>query len=229
MNNQDHAPAGESPTATLGSTSQALLDRVQLGSDEDRRLLITLYSSLVLNLYIDRRVVEDVEDRRDIANRVFRTVFRRIEGRGFARQDRGAFRGWLKITTRNKVGDFIRRERRRKAGAKGPPGPWDLLPAAVEGDGDGRTDDDTERALMVRQAIEAVRAEFEPTTYEMARLQLMDNRCAAEAAATFGKSANAATVAKCRVKRRLREILGRFEIWGTGPGPAVEHRGRDHE
>ena len=44
--------ADESPTATLGSTSQSLLDRVSLGSDEDQRLLVTLYSSLVLNLYI---------------------------------------------------------------------------------------------------------------------------------------------------------------------------------
>ena len=113
MTNQNLARAGESPTATLGSTSQSLLDRLSLGSHEDQRLLIALYSSLVLNLYIDKRVVEDLEDRKDITNRVFQTVIRRIEGRGFERQGRGAFRGWLRITTRNKVGDFIRRERRR--------------------------------------------------------------------------------------------------------------------
>ena len=76
--------------------------------------MITLYSSLVLNHYIDRRIVENLEDRKDITSRVFQTVFRQIESQGFERQGRGAFRGWLKITTKNKVGDFIRRERRRK-------------------------------------------------------------------------------------------------------------------
>src|SRR5947199_6170848 len=110
MNSQNIARAEESPTVTMGSTSQSLLDRVSLGSDEDQRLLITLYSSLVLNLYIDKRVVEDLEDREDITSRVFQAVFRRMEIRGFERLGRGAFRAWLKITTRNKVGDFIRRE-----------------------------------------------------------------------------------------------------------------------
>jgi hypothetical protein len=67
--------------------------------------------------------------------------------------------------------------------------------------------------LLVRQAIEVVRAEFEPTTFELARLQLMDGYSAADAGESCGKSVNAASIAKCRVKRRLREILDRFEIW----------------
>jgi RNA polymerase sigma-70 factor, ECF subfamily len=218
MNDQPRVQAGEPPTVTLGSTSQSLLDRVSLGSDEDQRLLIALYSSLVLNLYIDKRVVEALEDRKDITNRVFQAALRRIESRGFERLGRGAFRGWLRITTRNKVGDFIRRERRRRAKANGPSGSWDALPDTVGPAGDGMTDENAERALLVRQAIEAVRAEFEPASYEMARLQLMEGRSAADAGATFGKSANAAYIAKCRVKQRLREILGRFECWDAEPG-----------
>ena len=114
MNDRKSVRSVEAPTATMGSTSQTLLDRVSLGSEDDQRLLITLYSSLVLNHYIDKRVVENLEDRKDITGRVFQTVFRKIESQGFERLGRGAFRGWLKITTKNKVGDFIRRERRRK-------------------------------------------------------------------------------------------------------------------
>src|SRR5437868_3944913 len=121
MNEEDLARASGPPTATLGSTSQSLLDQVRLGSDEDQRLLVTLYSALVLNCYIDQRVVADLEDRKDITNRVFRTVFRRLEAEGFERQGRGAFRMWLRLTTRNKVGDFIRRQRRRQARAQGLP------------------------------------------------------------------------------------------------------------
>ena len=127
---------------------------------------------------------------------------------------------WLQaVTTRNKVGDFIRRERRRNTTSGAAPESWDALPAAVGAVGAGVADEDAERALLVRQAIEAVRAEFEPASYEMARLQLMEGRSAADAGATRGKSANAAYIAKCRVKNRLREILGRFEIWDAEQGP----------
>jgi DNA-directed RNA polymerase specialized sigma24 family protein len=230
MSDQKYARVEEPPTATLGSTSQSLLDRLRLGGDEDQRLLITLYWSLVLNLYIDKRVVEDLEDRMDITSRVFRTVFRRIESQGFVRLGRGAFRGWLRITTRNKVGDFIRRDRRRKAKGKGPAKTLVLPPANnVDGENGGGTDENTERALLVRQAIEVVRAEFEPASYEMARLQLMEGVSAAAAGATRGRSANAAYIAKCRVKRRLHEILERFEIWDTGQGPSLVFREPDHE
>ena len=212
-------------TATLGSTSQSMLDRVSLGSDEDRRLLITLYSSLVLNRYIDWRVVENPEDRQDITSRVFQAVFRRIERQGFERQGRGAFRGWLKITTKNKVGDFIRRERRRRGKSQALAEQRAHLLADAGEIGDEATDENTERALLIRQAIEVVRAEFEPASYEMARLQLLDGSSAVEAGTSCGKSANAAYIAKCRVKRRLRELLDRFEIWETESDPSVDRPG----
>jgi DNA-directed RNA polymerase specialized sigma24 family protein len=225
MGDHKYARADESPTATLGSTSQSLLDHLRLGSDEDQRLLITLYWSLVLDVYIAKRVVENLDDRLDITNRVFRTAFRRIESQGFKRQGRGAFRAWLRITTKNKVGDFIRRERRRKAKAKDLAEARNLLRATVEGEGEGGFDENTERALLVRQAIEVVRAEFEPGSFEMARLQLMEGRSAADAGASCGKSANAASVAKSRVKHRLHKILGRFEIWDTRPRTTVDRPG----
>ena len=111
------------------------------------------------------------------------------------------------------------------AKAQGLSAPWDDPPAAVDGAGDGGTDDHTERAVLVRQAIEVVRAEFEPASYEMARLQLMEGRSAADAGASRGKSANAAYIAKCRVKRRLHEVLDRFEIWDAGQGPTLDRPG----
>ena len=86
-------------------------------------------------------------------------------------------------------------------------------------------DENIERALLIRQAIEVVRAEFEPASYEMARLQLIEGISAAEAGATQGKSPNAAYIAKCRVKCRLRKILDRFEIWDVGESPTVDRSG----
>jgi DNA-directed RNA polymerase specialized sigma24 family protein len=202
-----------------------MLDRVSMGFDEDRRLLIALYSALVLNRYIDRCVVENAEDRQDITSRVFQTVFRRIESQGFERQGRGAFRGWLKITTKNKVGDFIRRERRRRGKSQALAAQRASLSADAGEIGDKAADEHTERALLIRQAIEVVRAEFEPASYEMARLQLLEGSSAVEAGASCGKSANAAYIAKCRVKRRLRELLDRFEIWETDGDPTVDRPG----
>jgi len=219
MNEQALGRTDETSMPTQGSTSQPLLDRVRLGSEDDQRLLIALYSPLVLNHYINNDVVSNIEDREDITNRVFVTVFRKIESDGFIRQGRGAFRHWLKTITRNKVGDFIRRKSRKEAREKNLTGPWNRFAVAAIEDDEESPNDEMDRALLVRQAMELVRAEFEPASYEMARLQLLEGSSAADAGPAWGKTANAACVAKYRVKRRLHQILARFEIWDTVASP----------
>ncbi len=206
MNEQALGRTDEASMPSRGSTSQALLDRVRLGSDDDQRVLIALYSPLVLNRYIDKDVVPSIEDREEIMNRVFVTVLRRIESDGFMRQGRGAFRRWLKTITRNKVGDFIRRKSRKEAREKNLTEPWDCFAAAAIEDDEEGPNDEIDRALVVQQAMELVRAEFEPASYEMARLQLLEGYSAADAGAACGKTKNAASIAKSRVKFRLLEI-----------------------
>jgi RNA polymerase sigma-70 factor (ECF subfamily) len=220
MNEQALCRADETSMPTQGSTSQALLDRVRLGSEDDQRLLIALYSPLVLNRYIKKDVVSNIEDRKDITNRVFMTVFRKIEGDGFIRQGRGAFRRWLKTITRNKVGDFIRRKSRKEAREKNLTGPWNGFADVSIEDEEESPNDEMDRALLVRQAMELVREDFEPESYEMARRQLLEGFSAADAGADWGKTPNAACVAKSRVKRRLHEVLARFEIWDAGENRA---------
>jgi RNA polymerase sigma-70 factor, ECF subfamily len=225
MNARRRSQPDDLPTASLGSTSQTVLNRVKLGSAEDQRLLIALYSPLVINIYINKTIVEELAQREEIRNIVFATVFRKIEKDGFSRQGRGAFRSWLKTITRNKVGDFIRRRRRREAKETGLTHQLDFLaessaPVADEGD-----DAEIEEITLVRQAMEVVRTEVEATTYEMARLQMVEGVAAAAAANACGKTANAAYVAKHRVKRRLRELLARFESWDEAEGRSGEHTG----
>jgi len=70
MNEQALGRADETSMPTQGSTSQALLDSVRLGSEDDQRLLIALYSPLVLNRYIKKDAVFNIEDRKDIMNDV---------------------------------------------------------------------------------------------------------------------------------------------------------------
>jgi RNA polymerase sigma-70 factor (ECF subfamily) len=220
MNEQALDKIDETSMPTQGSTSQTLLDRVRLGSEDDQRLLIALYSPLVLHRYINKDVVSSIEDRKDIMNRVFTAVFRRIESDGFMRQGRGAFRRWLKTITRNKVGDFIRRKSRKEAREKNLTGPWNGFANIPIEDDDESPNDEMDRVLLVRQAMELVREEFEPESYEMARRQLLEGFSAADAGADWGKTPNAACVAKSRVKRRLHEILARFEIWDAGENPS---------
>ena len=220
MNEQALGRADETSMLTQGSTSQSLLDCVRLGSEDDQKLLIALYSPLVLNRYIKKEVVSNLEDRKDITNRVFVTVFRKIETDGFMRQGRGAFRRWLKTITRNKVGDFIRHRSRKEAREKNLSGPWNGFAVVPIEDDDECPNDEMDRVLLVRQAMELVREEFEPESYEMARRQLLEGFSAADAGAEWQKTPNAASVAKFRVKRRLHEILARFEIWEAGENRA---------
>ncbi len=220
MNEQAPGRTDEMSMPTLGSTSQTFLDRIRLGSEEDQRLLVALYWPLVLDRYINKEVVPNIEDRNDITNRVFMTVFRKIESDGFLRQGRGAFRGWLKTITRHKVGDFIRRRTRKEAREKNPAVPLDRFALTAIEDDHGVPNDEMDRALVVRQALELVREEFEPATFEMARRQLLEDASPAEAGEDWGKTANAACVAKHRVKRRLQQFLAKFEIWDAEESPA---------
>ena len=68
-------------------------------------------------------------------------------------------------------------------------------------------DDFAERRLVFRRALELVRPEFEPATYEAARRLLIERQPASVIAAEMGKSRNAVYIAKSRVLRRVRETL----------------------
>lgn len=66
------------------------------------------------------------------------------------------------------------------------------------------------RRYLVGRALEIMKAEFQPTTWQACWEHVVSGRCAADVAAQLGMTEGAVYVAKHRVLRRLRKELDVF-------------------
>jgi RNA polymerase sigma-70 factor (ECF subfamily) len=200
-NYSDSGPGPGNP----GSTSSSLLERVKAGDPEGWRRLVYLYTPLVLAWC--RRTGLRTQDAEDVAQEVLKTIATKFATFTEAEQP-GSFRRWLYSITRNKLGDAYRRQRAEPPAAGGSDAQDVLaqLPADPSETSDD-AEDPSERALLCRRAMELVRAEFEPQTWEAAWRLAVEGHCPADVAADLGVSVSTVYSAKSRVLRRLREEL----------------------
>jgi RNA polymerase sigma-70 factor, ECF subfamily len=186
-----------------GSTSSSLLDGVKAGEAEAWRRLARLYGPLVYR-WCRRRGLQD-SDAEDVVQEVFRAVIARIAD--FHRDRPGdSFRGWLWAITRNKLGDWIRRQKSETARARAAQLQRFLeeLPADEP--------DDSEQAeeigSLYQRALDSLRVEFTDRTWQAFWRVVVEGQGADTVAQDLTMSRNAVYVAKSRVLRRLRETLG---------------------
>jgi RNA polymerase sigma-70 factor (ECF subfamily) len=156
-----------------------------------------------------------------VRQEVFAAVARSI---GAFRRDRpgDSFRGWLYAITRNVI-----RMRARRPDVRGTGGSDALrhLAAAPAAEPDPEPPaDPAGECLVYARAVELIRGEFEPKTWEAFWRVTVDGRSAADVAADLGVSPNAVYLARSRVLRRLREEFQDLLTPGTGGGapPAPE-------
>jgi RNA polymerase sigma-70 factor (ECF subfamily) len=185
-----------------GSTSTGLVEGVRQRLPEAWRRLAHLYGPLVFGWC--RRVGLQVRDAEDVLQEVFLTVAARIGD--YAHDQPGAtFRGWLRTITRNKLGDWLRRHARQEQPAGGSEGQLRLLeltpPESVEGD-------QADRSELYQRAVALIQAEFEPRSWQAFWRVVVEEANPAEVAAALGMTRNAVYIARSRVLRRLREVLG---------------------
>ncbi len=197
------SPPADQPSS---GTSRTLLERVQADDGAAWDRLVTLYGPLVYQ-WCGRWDLQEC-DRADVFQEVFQAVSSHI-GKFRKTQPGDTFRGWLRTITRNKIHDFFRRLGREPAG-EGGPGAWVrlwLFRAAGGYDHRAADDDHAERGLFLR-ALELIRAEFEPRTWQAFWCTAVDDRPAKDVADELSMSPGAVRVAKSRVLQRLREELG---------------------
>lgn len=188
------------------STSTSLLEKAKVGDPSAWERLVRLYFPLVYGWCA--RKGASPEDCLDIAQEVFVAVsvnmyqFRKTNGRG-------SFRGWLRTITENKLIDHGRRRQRQTDPVGGSqakellaelPDPEDLEIRDSAGPDD--------RLIVFRTAAELVRNEFEARTWDAFWRVTAESRPVEAVAEELGMTSNAVYVAKSRVLRRLREILG---------------------
>lgn len=197
-----HEPARGPSTASSGATSPSLLDRARASDRDAWDQLVRLYSPLVFSWC--RRFGLSLEDAADVTQDVWQSVAGAI---GRFERDRGGFRAWLYTVVRNKIHDHFRKAGKRPAAAEGGSAAHERL-AAVP---DAEPDDDAsvaETVSLLRRALEVVRRDFEPHTWDAFWALSVEGRTAAETATALRTTPDAVYQAKARVMRRLRETLG---------------------
>lgn len=185
-------------------TSLSLLARANLNEAESWRNLVELYSPLVF--FWCRRAGLNREDAADILQNVWQSVAGHLSQ--FVRQRDGAFRGWLWTITRNKLNDHFRRQRDqpRATGGSTAQQLWQEVPehepesyvaeSALDSSGN-----------ILRRALELIRGDFEPHTWQAFWLAAVEDQPAKAIAESLQMSLDAVYQAKARILRRLREEL----------------------
>lgn len=188
------------------ATSRSLLERVRADDPAAWDRLVSLYAPLVLHWCRSRGLQE--QDAADIFQEVFLSVATHI-GDFRTQQPADTFRGWLRTITGNKVVDHFRRRQRDPAGLGGSEAQDRLavIPEPLASEDGSVADQQAERGLF-RRALDLVRGEFEPKTWQAFWKNAVEDRSAREVGDELGMSPGAVRVAKSRVLHRLRQELG---------------------
>lgn len=205
---------GSSPTDSssqaIGSslmTSATFIGRVQGDDPAAWNKLVRLYGPLIERWC--RRWGLQSHDIADILQEVFQALA--LHMRDFRKQRaHDTFRGWLRVITRNKVLDHFRRQGREPPGAGGSEALQRLAGIADVADDelhDESHDDGDDEQLLLHGALDVIRHEFAPATWQAFWRTTVDGLPAPDVASELDMTSGAVRVAKSRVLKRLRAEL----------------------
>jgi RNA polymerase sigma-70 factor (ECF subfamily) len=181
----------------MNTTSLSLLERLRGGtSPQDWERFVVLYTP-VLHRWAGQVGAQEA-DAADLVQEVFTLVYQKLPS--FAHQRPGSFRAWMRTALVNRWRDLCRRRAVR-------PGlvdeqQLDALPAL-----DSPEQDREDFEQLVAQALELIRPEFQPRTWQAFWDFFIAGQEADAVAGRLGVSVGVVYGAKCRVLRRLREEL----------------------
>lgn len=187
------------------SASSSLLSGLRAHAPDAWRRMATLYTPLIFRWCL--RAGIQTHPAEDVVQEVFRTVAARVGD--FSREQPGStFRGWLWTVTRYKLGDYFRQLKTHPQAAGGSDAleRWHELEAAEDPSSADSADDDL--GDLCRRALAMVRVEFRDTTWQAFWSVVVEGQEAADVASNLGLSVNAVYLAKSRILRRLRAVLG---------------------
>lgn len=197
---------------TLGNNPGTVSTGLLVQAQQDEALawvrLVNLYSPLIF--YWCRKAGLQAHDAEDVTQNVFLVV--RFRMTSFERdRKKGSFRGWLRTITRNKIGDFIRSQRKC---------PMKLMPASdwvipIEEEISSRSglfdqlppprELSSEKHILFHRILGLIQTEFTETTWKAFLRVVVDHVSPKEVARELGLSLNAIYLAKSRVLRRIRD------------------------
>jgi len=195
------------PSQATWPTSSSLIERVKARDGDAWQRLCRLYGPMVYR-WARQAGLQD-PDAADVGQEVFRTVAARIAT--FEHDRPGdTFRGWLWTITRNKLGDHFRRRASRPEAAGGTDAyeRMEQLPDALDDFESQTTTGFDAQASLLHRTLEAIRDEFEPSTWQAFRRVTVESQSTAGVGDDLGMTPQAVRQAKYRVLRRLRTEMG---------------------
>lgn len=186
------------------SGSSTLIQRVHDRDPDAWDDLAELYGPLVYRW--TRQCGLQPEDAADVVQEVFQNVAGAIDSFQYDRPG-GTFRGWVWTITRNQVRQFFRRQSQRPQAAGGTDAHqrWQELPEFLESEHEPAAD--RAKHVLVHRALDLVRPEFDPRTWQAFWRLTVENAAAADIGTELGISPGAVRQAKYRVLCRLKEVL----------------------
>jgi RNA polymerase sigma-70 factor (ECF subfamily) len=201
MSNKHPAPLDSS------SVSSTLLDQLRSGRPDAWERFVRLYSPLVYRWC--RRSGLAAEDAADVLQEVLSAVTLHLSDFRREKPD-GSFTAWLATITRNKVRDHYRRRHSRAEARGGSTAQRQIaeIPDTPEPSEESIVPDAESAAWLSRGVLEAIRGEFEASTWQAFWRTAVDGQTPAHIAEDLKMTVAAVYMAKSRVLRRLRQALG---------------------
>jgi RNA polymerase sigma-70 factor (ECF subfamily) len=181
-----------------------LLSRIRQDDGAAWVELVELYSPLVI-FWCRRRGVAEA-DIQDLKQEIFFAVSRSID-RYQPTNSSGSFRAWLWALARNKMIDALRRNSRFPESVGGSTA-LELIHNLPEQIDESDASERSEFAALVHRALEQVRVEFEPRSWQAFWRTTIDNLPVAVVAEELALSPAAIRQHRSRILRRLRQQLG---------------------
>lgn len=190
-------------------TRVTLLNRLKDGADTDAWVeFVRLYGPVVYG-FARKRGLQDA-DAADLMQEVLRSVARNAAKMEYDPK-RGTFRGWLYTVTRNKIYNFLSAQKNRPRGS-GDSGAQERLDGIPDRTPDRDDDWDIEyQRRLSAKAMDRVKHEFQPNTWQAFWGTAVDGRPAQEVGAELDMTPGAVYVAKSRVLARLRDEVQRIQ------------------
>jgi RNA polymerase sigma-70 factor (ECF subfamily) len=188
--------------SSFDSTFSSLLYHVRDNDSDAWSKLSKLYAPLVYR-WARTGGLQD-QDAADITQEVFQAVAKSIQA--FDPSQGGSFRAWLWGITRNKMADHFRQQANR-AQAAGGTDAHQALQNIPEFPVDAPRDGFDVDASLFHRALELLKTDFQPTTWQAFWRMAVDGQRAADVAEELGMTKKAVRQAKYRVLQRLRAEL----------------------
>lgn len=202
--------------AEAPATRVTLLNRIRDTADTDAWAeFARLYGPVVYG-FARKRGLQDA-DAADLVQDVLRSVARNAHRIDYDPK-RGTFRGWLYTVTRNKVYNFLSANKNRPKAGGGDGVASDRLDqlAGKPDEAEAEWELEYQRRLSAR-AMERVKHEFQPNTWQAFWGTAVEGRSAAEVGSELKMTSGAVYVAKSRVLARLRDevqhLMAEAESW----------------